>query len=302
MAFKRHSSLLITLLISLSPIAIAQQHQLIQLTFSDSTHDGYPYWSPDGSSILYCSGTQTSCYTMKIPAEGGNPELITEIFAQHARWSPEGTYIAFDGDFGSIIQIIPSMGGVPVRIDPDTIPVILSGMPCWSPDGSRIAFHSRGTIYILELRTGATSEFFRLEGKLAIPFDWSTNGEVIVADVRDTVDRSRSDLWLLPLDGEPRQLSFLEGRQVKPSFSPDGSMVLFTSNHGGNADLWVMPAVGGEPVQLTFYKGDESNPGYDVEASWSPNGSTIAFSSTRTGYWAIWKMELDVEALKKSLF
>ncbi len=71
--------------------------------------------------------------------------------------------------------------------------------------------------------------------------------------------------------------------------------------HGGNADLWVIPAKGGDPVQLTFYEGDDSNPGYDVEGSWSSDGNKIAFSSTRTGYWAIWVMELDLDYITQKL-
>ncbi len=142
---------------------------------------------------------------------------------------------------------------------------------------------------------------FRPEGKNAVPYDWSPDGSKILVDVRDTADRSQSDIWEVPLNGLPRQITFLPGRQVKPSISPDGSMIVFTSDHGGNADLWIMPAAGGEPVQLTFYEGDEDNPGFDVEGSWSPDGKSIAFSSTRNDIWAIWKMDLDLETFRDRL-
>lgn len=290
--------LILQLGISTAP---CQQHTLTQLTFSDSTHDGYPYWSPDGNYIIYSSGTSSSCLTMKIPSRGGTPKLITEIFAQHARWSPSGDYIVFDGDFGTMMQMIPSSGGIPIRIDPDSIPIYMSGMPCWSPDGNKIAFKSMFTIYIMDLETGSLFPLFRPEGKNTVPYDWSPDGSKILVDVRDTVDRSQSDIWEVPLIGLPRQLTFLPGSQVKPSISPDGTKIIFTSNHGGNADLWIMPAAGGNPVQLTFYGGDEDNPGLDVEGSWSPDGKSIAFSSTRNDIWAIWKMDLDQEILRNKL-
>lgn len=278
-----------------------QHHTLTQLTFSDSTHDGYPYWSPDGVYILYSSGTGSTCKTLKIPSRGGIPEPVTEVFAQHARWSPAGDYIAFDGDTGTTIQMIPASGGTPVRIDPDTIPVYMSGMPCWSPDGRKIAFKSIFTIYIMDLETGSLYPIFRPEGLNAVPYDWTPDGNNILVDVRDTTDTSRSDIWEIPLKGLPKQITFLPGRQVKPSVSPDGSMIVFTSDHGGNADLWIMSARGGDPVQITFYEGNDHNPGFDVEASWSPDGKSIAFSSTRNDIWAIWKLDLDLDYIRENL-
>ncbi len=290
--------LLLTLFISES---VAQSHTLTQLTFSDTTHDGYPYWSPDGSQIIYSSGTTSHCITMKIPSHGGTPQPITEVFAQHARWSPAGDLIAFDGDLGTTIQIIPSSGGTPVRIDPDSIVIQMSGMPCWSPDGSQVVFKSGFTNYIYHISQGTLSELPGPEGKNTILFDWSPDGRWIMADARDTSDQSQSDIWIIPLEGTPHQITFLPGRQVKPSLSPDGSMFVFASDHGGNADLWVMSTRGGVPIQLTFYEGDEENPGFDIEPSWSPGGQSVAFSSTRNDRWAIWRMDLDLETLKEML-
>ena len=292
---------IVMILLLCSSVAPCQKHILTQLTFSDSTHDGYPCWSPDGDYIIYSSGTSSTCQTMKISSQGGNPDLIIEIFAQHARWSPSGDYIAFDGDFGTTLQVISSSGGTPIRIDPDTIPIYKSGMPCWSPDGRKIAFKSMFTIYIMDLETGSLSQLYRPEGKNAVPCDWSPDGGKILVDVRDTADRSQSDIWEVPLNGLPRQITFLPGRQGKPAISPNGSMILFTSDHGGNADLWVMPATGGNPVQLTSYKGNGDNPGSDIEGSWSPDGKSIAFSSTRNDTWAIWKMDLDLETYRDKL-
>jgi dipeptidyl aminopeptidase/acylaminoacyl peptidase len=281
--------------------APCQQHTLTQLTFSDSTHDGYPYWSPDGVHILYSSGSGKTCHTMIIPSSGGTPEPVTEIFAQHARWSPAGDYIVFDGEEGTMIQMIPASGGVPVRIDPDTIPVYMSGMPCWSPDGKKLAFKSMFTIYVMDLETGSITPLFSPKGKNAVPYDWTPEGNKILMDVRDTADRTISDIWEVPLRGLPKQITFLPGRQVKPSISPDGSMIVFASDHGGNPDLWIMSARGGDPVRLTYFEGDENNPGFDVEPSWSPDGKTIAFSSTRNELWAIWKMELDMTYIRNNL-
>jgi len=182
------------------------------------------------------------------------------------------------------------------------VPIVHSGMPCWSPDSNDIAFSSQGVIYTMDLATGACLKIFQPENKIAIPFNWTPDGSKIIADIRDTLDKSKSDIWIISLkDKKAKQISFLKGRQVKPDLSPDSSMILFASNHGGNTDLWIMPLQGGEPVQITFYEGSGTNPGYDIEASWSPDGKKIAFSSTRSGYWAIWIMEPDLDFIRSKL-
>lgn len=60
-----------------------------------------------------------------------------------------------------------------------------------------------------------------------------------------------------------------------PALSPDGRQVAFTSDRGGNHDIWVVPVTGGPPRQLTNHPGDDANP------TWSPDGQQIAFDSTR---------------------
>jgi Tol biopolymer transport system component len=296
------ATITIAMILFLCPSAASsQQHILTQLTFSDSTHDGYPCWSPDGHYIIYSSSTSSNSQTWKIPANGGTPELIADNFAQHARWSPLGDYIAFDGDLGTQIQVVSSAGGTPIRLDPDTIPISRGGMPCWSPDGKKIAFKSLYTIYMMDLETGELSTLYQQEGKCAIPYDWTPDGSTILVEVSDTANRSQSDIWEVPLNGRPRQVTFLSGKQEKPAISPDGSLILFSSDHGGDRDLWLTPATGGDPAQLTIFEGDGENPGRHIEGSWSPDGKSIAFSSARGDLGKIWRMDLDLKSFSGKL-
>jgi Tol biopolymer transport system component len=46
-------------------------------------------------------------------------------------------------------------------------------------------------------------------------------------------------------------------------------------------DVWIMPAGGGEPEQLTFGEAQ------DFILLWSPDGKQIAFSTNRTGYYEL---------------
>src|SRR5258705_5082334 len=78
-------------------------------------------------------------------------------------------------------------------------------------------------------------------------------------------------LWSVPRDGgEARQLT-TGGHETNPVFSPDGKWIAFTGEYDGNADGYVMPAMGGEPKRLTWH------PTADVVVGWAPDGQNNLF-------------------------
>ncbi|MEE3623960.1 hypothetical protein UCD39_08145 [Nitrospirillum sp. BR 11752] len=94
------------------------------------------------------------------------------------------------------------------------------------------------------------------------------------------------DLWLATTDGgTPRQLTSGPGLKLFPKFSPDGQWIAFTGQYGGDEQVYVMPAKGGVPRQLTFYPARGPLParsGYDNQVTgWRPDGSAILFRSLR---------------------
>ena len=60
-----------------------------------------------------------------------------------------------------------------------------------------------------------------------------------------------------------------------PNFSPDGKWLAFSAEYAGNADVYVVPAEGGEPKRLTWH------PGADVVQGWTRDGKSILFTPTR---------------------
>jgi Tol biopolymer transport system component len=92
-----------------------------------------------------------------------------------------------------------------------------------------------------------------------------------------------SQIWILDTDtGNARLLTDAITRPDEhwyPHWSPDGASVVFSSlrSDGG---LFVVPASGGEPRQLTFHE-------FDFWPAWSPDGRTIVFQRAASGLWTI---------------
>jgi len=80
---------------------------------------------------------------------------------------------------------------------------------------------------------------------------------------------------------EPRSLTIEKlymTRQIgRPTWSPDGKSIAFISNMSGRNNLWVVPAEGGFPTQLTVSEQRQSG------ITWSPDGKWIAYQSDCDG-------------------
>ena len=85
-------------------------------------------------------------------------------------------------------------------------------------------------------------------------------------------------LWTVPRGGgEARQLT-TGGHETTPFYSPDGKWIAFTGQYDGNADVYVIPAGGGEPKRLTWH------PQTDTVVGWTPDGKKVLFTSGRQAY------------------
>src|SRR6185295_17084174 len=76
-----------------------------------------------------------------------------------------------------------------------------------------------------------------------------------------------------------KRLTSDSGLSGWPALSPDGKLLAYASDRGGegNLDIWVRQVAGGDPVRITKDEAD------DLEPSFSPDGSKIAFRSRRKG-------------------
>jgi len=88
-------------------------------------------------------------------------------------------------------------------------------------------------------------------------------------------------VWIYKRRGTPAappqrtltRITFDEGLQNEPTWSPDGRYIAYSSDRGGKFDIWVQQVSGGDPIQIT--KGG----GHHWQPEWSPDGKYIAYRS-----------------------
>jgi len=97
----------------------------------------------------------------------------------------------------------------------------------------------------------------------------------IVAGTLWTVGATRRPAG--PQERELRQFTFDAGLPRDPTWSADGRSLAYTSDRGGNPDIWIQSVADPNPVRLT------STPGADWQPNWSRDGRWIAFRSERDG-------------------
>ena len=94
------------------------------------------------------------------------------------------------------------------------------------------------------------------------------------------------DLWKAPATGGIAvRLTAHPGLELFPKFSPDGKWIAFTGQYDGDEQVYVIPAEGGIPRQLTYYPARgplAPRWGYDNQVyGWTPDGEKVLFRSLR---------------------
>ncbi|MDE6503498.1 MAG: DPP IV N-terminal domain-containing protein, partial [Muribaculaceae bacterium] len=103
----------------------------------------------------------------------------------------------------------------------------------------------------------------------------ATNGSEIVFSYA-------GDLYSVPISGgEAKPLTSHQGYEMFARFSPDGKQIAFTGEYDGNREVYLMPAIGGEPVRLTYTStnsrdelGDRMGPN-NIVVNWTPEGEIV---------------------------
>lgn len=123
--------------------------------------------------------------------------------------------------------------------------------------------------------------FFTIVYLLSFPALWGQGTQLLrepTLSSKDIVFVYANDLWIAPRSGgAAKRLTSNEGQESNPHFSTDERWIAFTGQYGGNTDVYVMPATGGEPQRLTWH------PDGDYVQGWTPDGEVL-FRSSRDGH------------------
>ena len=117
-------------------------------------------------------------------------------------------------------------------------------------------------------------------------FDVSPDGSTIAFK---SAQAGTYDIWTVPVaGGEPKQITSLPGREMKPKYSPDGKWIAFEVDHNGVMiyDIYIVPAQGGEPIRLTDHPLNDANP------MWPPDSKKIYFTTQM--FWDNSFAEIDI--------
>lgn len=194
-----------------------------------------PAWSPDGSHLAYVSFELGSA-AIYVQSLLTNQRLLLAHFDgsnSAPAWSPDGHQLAIvlTRDGSSQIYLIHPDGTGLRRI---SFSGAIDTEPCFSPDGQYILFTSD---------QGGTPQIYRM-----------------------AADGS----------GPPERLTFDEGNNFSPRYSPDGKSFTYTHLVNGRFYIAVQDFATGQMQLLT-------DGGWEKRPSYAPNGKIILFATEEQG-------------------
>jgi WD40 repeat protein len=168
-------------------------------------------------------------------------------------------------------------------------------------------------LFIIKADGSAIMQLTHVDGEAAKSPVWidaylfpaiSSDGERIAVSAVRTADAIDSgifspetkfplDIYTLNIDGSNIQRLTNKGNNLSPTWSPDGSKIMFASDRSGNLEIYVMNSDGSSLRRLT------NHPAADMSPRWSPDGKQVVFMSGRNKGWNLYLMKPDGSSVRQ---
>ncbi len=238
---------------------------------------GSPWWSPDGSKIVFSSDRGGSYDVWIVDAAGGAPRQLVNWpgFEFSPVWNADGSAIFFTSDRDSKlgdIWKVPAAGGEPMRLTRDG-----TAQELYSRTGVADIF-----VGVLNARGGEIGlSRMRPDGSLQAVGNPSVPGSpsispsgdsvAVVAEQADGKQRS----MILPANGG-RGRVILKADEIVGAWSNDGKWLLYTMSVGGATDIGIMNVADGTTRRLTTTAENE------LGGEFTPDGKSVVFRRVQT--------------------
>ena len=220
-----------------------------------------PSWSPDGRSIAYTSYRTGVADILISNIYAGTMENPTKGVGQNFLpvFSPDGSKIAFmtNRDGNNEIYVMNRDGSNVTRL---TNNPAIDVTPTWSPTGNQIAFTSErtGTPQIYVVNADGSGLRRISQESYADRATWSP------APFNEIAFTARTgpgfDIKIQSIaTGETRQITFGEGSNESPAWSPNGRHLAFMSTRAGRSQIFTVDRDGRNLRQITR-EGNNSMP------------------------------------------
>jgi Tol biopolymer transport system component len=246
-----------------------------------------PSWLPDGKSLvvadLVTRGESAALY--RVFLSGEPPRLILrterEVKDYFPKVSPDGRHLAFVRylSHGVSDLYVCEMDGSKLRRLTNEGRAIV-GL-AWAADGRSLLYSTwrQGSNRIWKVAIDSNSS--------PVPLPDSTDAaDLATGPASDflayTAVTENWNIWRIPIrehgPGNPQRVIASSGRNHGPAFSPDGKLLAFISDRGGDWQIWLADADARNQRQLTRFQGN-----FLGCVTWSPDSRRIAFDGRPNG-------------------
>ncbi|MCI0582736.1 MAG: serine/threonine-protein kinase [Chloroflexi bacterium] len=263
-------------------------------------------WLPEGRRIVFIRWPVAAATTGTIlgvaDVDGGHEEVLLELpgkLLQHPRVAPDGrqvalTDIAQQAGLPAGIQIVDleSRDVAPLP-GPRTVGQVSAA--AWLGNGESLVY-SRAESASAQVTSGAARILVHgrrsTEPRIVLATPMSQSFLDVLGPGRLVLDgrAPRENLRELALVGggraRPHWLTRGSSSDRQPAYSPDGRWVTFSSDRGGNLDIWAVSTESGAVRRLTEDPADDWDPGFTRDGR-------LLWSSNRSGPFEIWMAEGD---------